>query len=564
MGTVLLKPQRLDWLLRLCAAIVCLLFASIFFCCCPQYALGDSESTSGDPLSVEEETPKLTTPSISGVSVEKSGIRLTWKKVKNADGYYVYRRAQGSLVSKLVRTIDTPLQHAWTDKGASFGVVYSYSVVAYLESEPQLATEVGQDEALVMNNEVSETTATSEERSAMRMKGPASVKISKKSKATSAKISWHPISYASDYEVQYSKNSLFKKAKKLTVSDADRSSVRISKLKKKSPYYVRVRSVAKLEDGRIKSPWSYTKNVAKTKSAKVTRLKHGKKTFELRSRAKQKVKGYDTLQGSCSDGTYGYYSLYNRNKEKCKIVKVKLSNMKVKKVSKVLAVAHCNDMTYNADDDCIVVARCTLDRKSLTLVDPKKLTVVSSVKPKLKAKALGVSKSLIKKWTGFSAIAYNHERQQYAAILLSTRDILILDRDFVPVRYIDVSQYVKNQYQGIEATDDYICVCLSPKSSGTTNMVAVFSWTGDKVGKFKTSTGGEFESVFFAGSKLYLGTYVSCIKRVVKKIKVKKTKKIKKTVKGKKRTVVKKVKVTKRVVRYELSRNNYLYRATRY
>ena len=59
-------------------------------------------------------------------------------------------------------------------------------------------------------------------------------------------------------------------------------------------------------------------------------------TYNLRVAAGEKLFGYDTFQGACSDGTNAYYILYNRTVEKCKIVKVRLKDFKLVKVSSAL------------------------------------------------------------------------------------------------------------------------------------------------------------------------------------------------------------------------------------
>lgn len=79
-----------------------------------------------------------------------------------------------------------------------------------------------------------------------------------------------------------------------------------------------------------------------SQKASLTLLKKNGAAFDFRKAAKQKLYRYDTLQGACADDGIAYLTLYNRNVEKCKIVKVDLDTLKVIKVSKPLPVYHAD------------------------------------------------------------------------------------------------------------------------------------------------------------------------------------------------------------------------------
>lgn len=151
------------------------------------------------------------------------------------------------------------------------------------------------------------------------------------------------------------------------------------------------------------------------------------------------------------------------------------------------------------------------------------------------------------------------------------RDLLILDRAFDPVRFIDIPHESKCNYQGIEVTDDCINLCLSPIGKGS-NRILTYSWGGTCIGSVSPGIVGEFEGMFIAGGRCYLGTYVSGYTQAYRKVKV-----VKRVVKKKRVTVVRKVygkkkrvkvirKKTVRVTKVKyvpylrLSRENYLYR----
>lgn len=65
--------------------------------------------------------------------VSKESIKLTWKKVSKADGYYVYRLDSGTL--KKVKTIKQNKVVSYTDTGLKYGKTYKYVVRAYKKQQ---------------------------------------------------------------------------------------------------------------------------------------------------------------------------------------------------------------------------------------------------------------------------------------------------------------------------------------------------------------------------------------------------------------------------------------------
>jgi hypothetical protein len=505
----------------------------------------------------EDSEVALSKPRVQRIESQRAGILLEWARVDQASGYRIYRWTEGG-TPELVAQFDSPLRRSWTDTGAKRNTVYWYQVVAWAPSTQGKGSNV---------------TIASRAYIAVRPTTPSVRKFTKKAKARKAKVTWSISSKVTGYQIQYSTSALFAKSRTVRVHGASVHARVLKKLKASRTYYVRIRSYVDTHGVRCYSPWSKRKRVLAHHS-RCSLVKVGKRAFEIRSAAKQKVYGYDTLQGSCSDGTYGYFALYNRNVEKCKIAKVRLRNMRIVKVSRVLDVAHANGMTYNSDDRVIVVARCSTDMGRLMMVDPDTLKVTGSVKPAIRAKALGIDKKTRASIKGIASIAYCPARQQYVALLKNNRDLLVLDRSFEPVRYLDIPQLKNCYYQGIEATGAYINLCVSPKGSGS-NAIISYSWGGALVGAIAPGIKGEFEGMFIVGGYSYLGTYQSASRQVIKKVIVKKRIPARKkrvtvvrTVHGKKKHVrvlrtipAHTKKTTKYIVVDRLLRNNYLYRA---
>ena len=433
-----------------------------------------------------------------------AGIELKWNRVAGCSGYCVYRREPEKSEWTVAANITQPGEIVWRDVKAGNGKAYVYSVRAYKGRS---------------------LSPYAKAKSYVRVTVP-SVKSFKRKSPTAYKLTWKKNTAATGYQIQYAKNGMFVGAKKATVKNAKTSDYTLKKLEKNKNYYARIRAYKKSGGKTYYSGWSAAGNVKKTRTTKATPLKKNKKIFEIRTWAKQKMYQYDTLQGSCTDGTYAYYLMYNRRAVNCKVVKVKRSNLKVVKVSGVLNVAHGNDMTYDKHKKRLVIVHSTgIDPKRLTSVNPKTLKVIGSKHVQIPRKLAGGSKADAARATAFNGIAYSSGRKQYAVLLSHTYNFVVLDPDLNPVRYIKVSK--KNNYlpQGIDATDDYIMLAQSPKSSKQKyNIITVYDWDGNYISKINVKKGCEIESIYHVGSKYYAGFYRSYYKtytkNVIKKVKV--------------------------------------------
>lgn len=468
----------------------------------------------------------LVAPSLS-VSHASTGNQLRWNRPAGAGGYYVYRKEAAGSAWKNVAVLTQPGEVGWRDASAGNGKTYIYSVRAYKGSS---------------------FSAYSAEKSYVRVSAP-SVKSWKRKSSTQYKLTWSRNSSATGYQIQYAQNGMFVGAKKATVKSGKTTSYTVKKLQKKKSYHARIRAYKVVGKTTYYSDWSAAKTVKSTRTTKATLLKKKKKTFEIRAWAGQKMYQYDTLQGSCTDGTYAYYLLNNRKAGKCKVVKVKRSSLKVVMVSGALDVAHGNDMTYDANRKRLVIVHSTgADPKRLTSVNPNTLTVTESKHVQIPKKLPGGSLADAAGATAFSGIAYSKGRKQYAVLLSHNYNFVILDSNLDPVQYVKASKKYNYVMQGIDATDDYIMVAQSPKTSKQKyNIITVYDWDGRYISKINVKKGYEIESIYHVGSKYYAGFYRSyyktTYKNVVKEVKVKG--KIKK----------KKVKVKQR----KLQRDNYVY-----
>lgn len=428
----------------------------------------------------------LTIPSVEVKRIVNT-VQVRWAQVTGASGYHVYRKTDKDRSWRLAATVSSGTTVVWTDAKPVQGMNDYYCVKAYY------------------NDSLSDSSAAS---SVYHLQSPTIKSCTKKKKSKTMTVKWNRNTSASGYQIQYADNRLFHSAKTVTIKSNKTVSKKIKKLSKTKTYYVRIRAYKTVSGKKYYSDWTLSSNAKKTKTASYKLQKYKKKTFELKGRAKQSLGGYDTVQGGCSDGKYAYYALYNRKVEKCKIVKVKLSNMKVTKVSGILEIAHGNDMTYNSKTKRVIVTHTKVNTKRISIINPSSLRIERTFDVKIPEKMRGVSDKELKKMKGFAGIAYNKKRNQYVTFLNSTGDLMILDSNFNPVSYIKPSSKSSLTKQGIDAMDDYILISYS----GSTNIIMVYTWEGQYVTRINVKKGYEIENIFHVGKQYYATFYRSYYK----------------------------------------------------
>lgn len=344
---------------------------------------------------------------------------------------------------------------------------------------------------------------------------------------SSLTVKWKAVEGCTGYQIQYSDNRLFHGKKSKTIGKADAVTRTFKSVSETDPYYVRIRAVNTDADGTAYSAWTYSANTVKSKNVKVKPIyknKLLKKKLELRALAKQKVPGYDTLQGACYGNGYVYYLLEDRTKAnysssgglkaRCKIVKIKLSNKSVIKISKALPLGHGNDMTYDTKRNRLVISHSTPTPKYVSIVDPNTLKRRSTQSVELPKTLKGMSSSRRKYYNGFGNIAYNAKHDKYVVVLRGQtfHHIMLLNGDFKPVKFLPVDTMAKQMLQGIETYDDFILVGQSYGYGYTGNNILVYNWNGAYMSRLNLGNTYEMESIFHDSSGFYIGYYTSYYK----------------------------------------------------
>lgn len=234
--------------------------------------------------------------------------------------------------------------------------------------------------------------------------------------------------------------------------------------------------------------------------------------FDFRVEAGQQLYKYDTLQGACANGGYAYLTLFDRKKNKCKIAKVELSTLTVVQVSGALPIYHGNNLTYNTRKNLIVATCCQVKGKRAVFIDPATLQVVYKKDIKISKKSKTIPKSVARKYRGFTAIAYNEKYDCYVGRLRNNNNVIILDGELRPVRYVKL--YGKRSSmlnQGMESVGDYIYDVRSFKGKNKYNIVTIHNMAGIYVGSMAfecgEAPGNELQCIFHDGDQFYAGFY---------------------------------------------------------
>ena len=233
-------------------------------------------------------------------------------------------------------------------------------------------------------------------------------------------------------------------------------------------------------------------------------------TYNLRVAAGEKLFGYDTFQGACSDGTNAYYILYNRSVEKCKIVKVRLSDFKLLKVSSVLNIHHGNDLTYNSRTGEIIAMHLTGIPDTVAVIDPDTLKVKRNISIDLPVFLHGYAEDIQTETSGYNAITYDSETNWYFLRVRGIRGMIIADSEFKPIELIKTSGKKSHTiYAGLNMLNGDVVSQESTAVRSMPSYLSLYDKTGRLKCRIKVNCGYELENGFFAGDTYYLGFYHS-------------------------------------------------------
>lgn len=180
-------------------------------------------------------------PEIEGVSTINmaEGIRISWKKVSEATGYYIYRN--GTKIASIAN--DQTADYLDKEIKDGNGDMYYYTVQAYSSAGSETVTGSKSSSSAIVRLQSTK------------------IKQLKKISGKKIKVKWKKNERATGYQIQYSRQKGFGNKKTITVKKGTTVAKNISKLKKGKKYYIRVRVYRVASGQKYYSAWSNVKKV---------------------------------------------------------------------------------------------------------------------------------------------------------------------------------------------------------------------------------------------------------------------------------------------------------------
>lgn len=194
-------------------------------------------------------TIKLAAPSVKASS-SYSKIKLTWKKVKSASGYVIYRSTSPDGKYKKIKTYTSGSKTSYTDSKAKFGKKYYYKVRAYekvkvkVKKKTKTKKEYSSNSAVVLGQ---------------RKLGATAVKTAKCASERTAKLTWKKVTGAQGYEIYRSESANGAYVRAATVKGSSKVSHTVTKLVPGVKYYFKVRAYRKSGSKKYYSSFSAPK-----------------------------------------------------------------------------------------------------------------------------------------------------------------------------------------------------------------------------------------------------------------------------------------------------------------
>lgn len=236
--------------------------------------------------------------------------------------------------------------------------------------------------------------------------------------------------------------------------------------------------------------------------------------YEIKRASGISESGYRANQGGGTDGTYCYHALCKKgSKTYAKIVKTRLKDMKVVKVSKDLKLHHANDITYDPVNKRLVVTHNAVKRKRVTFVNPKTLKSMGYKDIKIPKTLKGATKAQLSAVKGFASVTYmtgGKYAGKYIGIISGNHNFMVLDKNFKPVEYITVDKKFNGSqiyYQGADNIGDRLYVVIYPRKKSRRDFIVAYDMDGNFKGKVNLLKGYETENMFHAGNAQYMTLY---------------------------------------------------------
>jgi 3D (Asp-Asp-Asp) domain-containing protein len=124
-------------------SLVSIILTALVLSALPTFTIAESDPQTGGDASIQKGTPAAPTAEaaasapvykVSAKANGKSHIKIKWSKVKDADGYTVYRSAKKDKLGKKIYTSKKASKRTYKDKSADVNKKYWYTVKAWEKS----------------------------------------------------------------------------------------------------------------------------------------------------------------------------------------------------------------------------------------------------------------------------------------------------------------------------------------------------------------------------------------------------------------------------------------------
>ncbi|MBR6702301.1 MAG: hypothetical protein IKI78_04080 [Clostridia bacterium] len=195
-----------------------------------------------------------------------------------------------------------------------------------------------------------------------------------------------------------------------------------------------------------------------------------------------------TVEGGCTDGRFFYQIMINpdaaENEVPCRIIKIDPEKWEVVLSSEELRIDHANDMTYDEENNLLVISNNKPNYTTITFVDPEKLEITGT-------------KTLDRK---IYSITYVGTGKCWYAGISNSCDIVRYDENFNALGVIDNPE---NNYtrQSLGSDGEYLySLFYNP------NVVYKYDLQGNPQGYVVLpDTVNEAENIFFFGGAMFVG-----------------------------------------------------------
>lgn len=186
-------------------------------------------------ITYTSKTTEIQAPKLKSVKNTKTGIRISWNKVKNATQYIIYRK-KGNGTYKKIATVSSKTT-AYVDKKALQGKKYTYAIKTVKSKKK---SDLSNTKVIVRLKEISKIAA-------------------KAGKGRKITFTWKKQGGVTGYQIRLGNKKSLKKSRVITVPKNVRKTV--EKGLKKKTYYYQIRSYKSVKETVSYSPWSPVRKV---------------------------------------------------------------------------------------------------------------------------------------------------------------------------------------------------------------------------------------------------------------------------------------------------------------